>query len=78
MASLLQSDIPLHESNFLGFLFSPLAVLVLAALASTLIIGLVVDRLIPYSLKRHEGLAGLLIFVGILAFCVEHVFREKI
>jgi hypothetical protein len=63
-----------HEVDVLGFLLSPLLVFVAIAVGCTLAIGLVADRCIPYSFKRHEGLVGLLTFVVILALCMQHAF----
>lgn len=63
-----------HEVDLFGFLLSPLLVFVAVALGFTLAIGFIADRFVPYSLKRHEGLVGLLTFVVILALCMQHAF----
>jgi hypothetical protein len=65
---------PLHEVSFQGLLVSPLFLLVLIAVALTIVISRFIDRIIPYSMQRNESLLGMLLFMLILSGLVRITF----
>jgi hypothetical protein len=65
---------PIHEIDVLGIFASPIVVYMAISAVCTLAISYVVDRLIPYSLQRNEGLFSLLTFVAILALLMRNAF----
>lgn len=64
----------IHEWDIEGFLLSPIFIGVCIALLLTMLLGRLIDRLIPWPLYRHEALFGVAMFSVILAILVGSSF----
>jgi len=65
---------PWGELNLFGFLLSPIFAMILVAAACTSVLARVIDRIIPYSMARNEGLLCILCFVAVLAGMANFTF----
>ncbi|ELN2737092.1 DUF1656 domain-containing protein [Pluralibacter gergoviae] len=65
---------PIYEESFFGLLLSPITLMILLSLVITSALIRVLDRALSFSLKRHESLLSMLLFVIILALLVGKTF----
>lgn len=65
---------PWGEFNLFGFLLSPIFAMIVVAAVCTSLLARLIDRIIPYSMARNEGLLCILCFVAILAKMAKSTF----
>lgn len=70
----IEKQMPIYEESVMGLLLSPIVLMIMLSLVITSAVTRVIDKVIPWPLKRSESLVSMLLFTVILALMVSTTF----